>query len=420
MNILLREAKILDPQSPHHNKVLNIHIKDGKIASIDKKEHKSDTVVEARGMVATPGWFDMKANFNDPGFEHKEDLVSGATAAMHGGFTGIAILPNTYPVLQTKSNIEYIISKSKALLTDIFPMAAVTIDTKGEDLTEMLDLHDAGAVAFTDGEKSIWHTDIMLKSLIYLQKIDGLLINQPEDQLLTKFASMNEGTVSTTMGLKGMPALAEHLMIKRDLDLLDYAGGKIHFSNISSKESVKLIKKAKKQGFAVTCDVSIHHLVHTDEELMAYDSNYKINPPLRTDSDRRALIKGLNEGIIDAITTSHTPQDEESKKLEFDRAEFGISGLQTMLPMLLKLKGELKETVWIEKITMAPRAILKLPEVQIQEKLIANITLFDPKVTWKLDEQSNHSKSRNTPFFGHELTGKVKAVINNTQFQIFN
>lgn len=419
MNILLREAKILNPQSPHHNKVVNIHIKDGQIVSIDKKEHRADTTIEAKGLWLTSGWFDMKAHFNDPGNEHKEDLASGAATAARGGFTGVATLPNTNPVVQTKGNVEYVLSKSKSYLTDIYPMAAVTLDAKGEDLTEMLDLHAAGAVAFTDGDKPIWHTDMMLKSLIYLQKIDGLLINQPEDQLLTRFGSMNEGTASTLLGLKGMPTLAEHLMIKRDLDLLKYAGGKIHFSNISTKESVNLIKKAKKKGLQVTCDVSIHHLIHTDEDLMGYDSNYKINPPLRTEKDRKALVKGVQEGVIDVIVSSHTPQDEENKKLEFDLAGFGISGLQTMLPALLKLGKELDTAAWIEQVTNNPRRILKLDLPAIEAKATANLTLIDPKAKWTLNDQSNKSKSRNSPFYNKELTGKVKAIFNGSQFQIF-
>ncbi|UXX79649.1 dihydroorotase [Reichenbachiella carrageenanivorans] len=419
MNIFLRDAKILDPHSPHHNKVVNIHIKDGLIVAIDKNEHPADTIIEAKGMLISTGWFDMKAHFNDPGTEHKEDLSSGAAAAAFGGFTGVAIMPNTEPVIQTKGSVEYVRSKSNTFLTDIYPMAAVTLDTKGEDLTEMLDLHEAGAIAFTDGDKPIWHTDMMLKSLIYLQKIDGLLINQPEDQLLTRFGSMNEGAVSTVLGLKGMPTLAEHLMIKRDLDLLKYAGGKIHFSNISTKESVSLIKKAKKKGLQVSCDVSIHHLMHIDEDLMGYDSNYKINPPLRTDKDRRALIKGLKEDVIDAIVSAHTPQDEESKKLEFDRAEFGIAGLQTMLPTLLQLGKELDPSTWIEKLTTSPRMILKLPTSTVAKNQVANLTLFDPKAKWTLNDQSNQSKSRNSPYFNQSLTGKVKAIFNNLKFQIF-
>ena len=272
MNILLREVKILDPSSSHHNKVFNVHVKDGKIASIDKVEHRAEKVIEAKGYILTPGWFDMRVNFNDPGLEHKEDLISGCKLASASGFTGVATLPNTIPVIQDKSKIEYLKSRSEQALTDVHPYGAVTLDTKGEDLTEMIDLHHAGAIGFTDGEKTLWHTDIFLKSLIYLQQIDGLLLNVPEDRMLTRFCSMNEGIMSTSLGLKGMPAISEHIAIKRDLDLLQYAGGKLHFSNISSKESVKLIKKAKSSGLNVTCDVSIHHLVHNEEDLATYDS----------------------------------------------------------------------------------------------------------------------------------------------------
>lgn len=418
MSLFIKEAKVLDPQSPHHNQTVNILIKDGQIASIDNKEHKADTVINAKGQYLLPGLFDMKANFCDPGLEHKEDIHSGCTLAAASGFTGVALVPNTNPVVQTKSHIEYALSKSRGYLTDIYPIAAVTLEAKGEDLTEMIDLHEAGAIAFSDGDQPMWHTDIMLKSLIYLQKFDGLMINLPEDKLLTRFASMNEGVVSTGLGLKGMPALAEHLMIKRDLDILAYSGGKLHFSNISSKESVKLIKQAKKKGMKVTCDVSIHHLIHTDEDLEDYDSNYKINPPLREERDRKALIKGLKEGVIDAIVTAHSPQDEESKKLEFDLADNGILGLQTLVPALLSISSELQPEEWVSKVSSAPRKILKLQEVKIEAGQTANLTLIDPAAKWTYNHSSNLSKSVNSPWFGKELTGKVSLTINGNKQHI--
>ncbi|MBU2914419.1 dihydroorotase [Reichenbachiella agariperforans] len=412
MSLFIREVKVLDPQSPHHLKRVNVLIKEGVITSIDNKEHQADTTIEAKGQFLTPGLFDLKANFCDPGFEHREDIYSGCQLAAASGYTGVATLPNTAPVVQAKSHIEYLKSKSRDCLTDIYPMAAVTIDALGEDLTEMIDLHEAGAIAFTDGDQPMWHTDIMLKSLIYLQKFDGLLINLPEDKLLTRFGTMNEGIVSTGLGLKGMPALAEHLMIKRDLDILAYSGGRLHFSNISSAESVKLIKKAKKNGLKITCDVSIHHLLHTDQAIVGYDANYKINPPLRENRDRKALLKGLKDGTIDAIVSAHSPQDEESKKLEFDRAEDGILGLQTMIPSLLSLDEELDPSEWIDKITSRPRAILKLAPVTIAESEKANVTLIDPKKKWKYDQKSNLSKSVNSPYYGKELTGQVSATLN--------
>ena len=419
MNVLIREVKILDPKSDHHKKTFNVLVKNGKITAIDQSNHKADEVIDAKGMILTPGWFDMRANFNDPGNEHKEDIYSGCKAAAKGGFTGVSLLPNTDPVIQTKSQVEYLLSKSRHETTSIYPIAAVTLDAKGEDLTEMLDLHQAGAVAFSDGENPIWHTDILVKTLIYLQKVKGLLINMPNDQMLTRFGQMHEGVTSTMLGMRGMPALAEHLMIKRDLDLLEYAGGKIHFSNISSGESVQLIKKAKKKGLNVTCDVSISHLIFTEEEVLSYDTNFKTNPPLRAEKDRKALISGLKEGVIDAIVSSHSPQDEESKKLEFDKAEFGISTLQTFLPTLLSLSKDIDQESWLEKITTGPRDILGLDHPSISKGRDANLTLFEPKKKWTLNDKTNDSKSRNSPFFGKELTGQVKAVFNGEVHSIF-
>jgi dihydroorotase len=215
-----------------------------------------------------------------------------------------------------------------------------------------------------------------------------------------------------------MPALAEHISIKRDLDLLEYAGGRLHFSNITSQESVKLIKKAKKSGLHVTCDVSIHHLLHTDEDLMTYDSNFKINPPLRTEKDRKALIEGLKDDTIDLIVSSHTPHDEECKKLEFDKADFGIMGLQTMLPGLLSISDKLEPSIWINKLTVSPRSILNLPPASIKPGQKANMTLFDPKKRWTLNASTNKSKSQNTPFWEKELTGKVIAIFNGSKNQL--
>lgn len=415
MSLLIKEVKILDPQSSINNKIFNVFIKDGIIKSIDKIEHRADQVIDGKGKWLIPGVFDMKANFTDPGLEYKEDIESGCNLAAQSGVTGIALSPNTAPIIQTKSQIKYIKAKSEHELTDLYPIVAVTVDTNGEDLTEMNDLYVSGAIAFSDGDKSLWHTDILVKSLIYVQKFDGLIINLPEDTMMTRFGTMNEGIVSTGLGLRGKPALAEHLMIKRDLDLLAYAGGKIHFSNISSSESVKLIKKAKAEGLNVTCDVSIHHLIHTDQDISTYDANYKINPPLREEKDRKELIKGIKKGVIDAIVSAHNPQDEESKKLEFDRAEDGIIGLQTLLPSLISLKDELNPEDWIDKISVNPRNILKLAPAKIEEKQTANLTLIDPKAKWKYDKTSNLSKSLNSPLLDQELTGRVLATVNGTK-----
>ncbi|MCL4161252.1 UNVERIFIED_CONTAM: hypothetical protein GTU68_031419, partial [Idotea baltica] len=278
------------------------------------------------------GWFDMRANFNDPGYEHKEELNSGLKAAAVGGFTSVALLPNTNPCIETKNDVGYLMSKNQSSVTQIYPLGAVTKGCKGEDFTEILDMHAAGAVAFTDGENPIWNTDILLKTLQYLQKFDGLLMNRPEDTYLTAFGTMNEGITSTLLGLKGMPGLAEEIMVNRDIELLKYAGGRIHFSNVSTAHALRQIAKAKKKGLNVTCDVAAHNLIFDDSVLSDYDTNYKVNPPLRNKRDLKALERGLNSMNIDVIVTAHSPQDEESKKLEFDHADFGMLGLQTFFP----------------------------------------------------------------------------------------
>ncbi len=414
MSILIKSALILAPGSPHHRKKKNIFISDaGVIKHIGKDTPDATRIVEGKNLMVSIGWFDMRANFNDPGNEHKEDLESGLKTAAAGGFTGVALLPNTKPCIETKNDVSYLTSKNKQSITQVYPLGAVTKGCKGEDLTEMLDLHAAGAVAFTDGEKSIWNTDILLKSLLYLQKFDGLLINKPEDKYLTAFGTMNEGVTSTWLGLKGMPGIAEEIMVKRDIELLKYAGGRLHFSNISTTKSADKIARAKKKGLNVTCDVAIPNLIFDETLLADYDTNYKVNPPLRTKTEIKALIKALTKGEIDVIVSSHTPQDEESKKLEFDMAEFGMLGLQTFFPLLLRLVNGITLESLLEKITVNPRRILGLPMPQITEGEKAELTIFDPTVEWTYDEKVNYSKSVNSPLLGQKLKGMTLGVVNN-------
>jgi dihydroorotase len=334
-------------------------------------------------------------------------------AAATGGFTEVMLLPNTIPVIQSKNGVSYLISKNGSNLTQIHPSAAVTIDTKGEELTEMIDLQNSGAVAFTDGEKPIWQTDILLKSLQYLQKFDGLLIQKPEDKRLNLFGTMNEGVNSTTLGMKGMPKLSEEIIVARDLGILEYTGGSLHFSNISSAKSVDLIKKAKQKGLKVTCDIAAYQPVFDDSIIEDYDTNYKVNPPFREQNDNKALLKGLKDGTIDVIVSGHCPQDEESKKLEFDLAEFGIIGMQTAFSNIVEFSQHIDLETLIEKITVNPRQILGLEIPQIKEGSTANLTVFDPKVSWTFTERNNQSKSLNSPFLNQNLKGKAMAVFNN-------
>lgn len=411
MKILIQAAEILDPDSPFHQKQKNILIHNGRIAAIGDKALAADKVIKAEGMMLSPGWFDIGTFIGDPGLEYKEDLDSGTRAAAAGGFTEIAMLPNTVPCVQTKNEISYLVRGNGDRLVQIHPLAAVTLNNKGEELTEMIDLHTAGAVGFTDGLKPIWHTDIFLKSLQYLQKFDGVLIDHPEDYWLNLFGQMHEGVNSTRLGLKGMPRIAEEIVIGKNLELLQYAGGRLHFARVSTPRSLELIRTAKKK-YRVTCDVTVFQPLLDDTYLSDFDTNYKVNPPLRERADNDAIIKALRDGTIDVLSSGHMPQDEESKNLEFDRAEFGMISLQTFCANLVSLSKQVDWEVLIPKVTTGPRKVFGLEAVRIEEGALANLTLIDPALKWVLNDESNFSKSKNSPWYGKELTGKAVAVFN--------
>ena len=415
MKILIQSAKIVSKGSPHHLKKRNILINNGKIAEIGDKNYSADKVIDADGMLLSIGWFDLGAYVGDPGLEHKEDISSLIKAAAAGGFTEVAVLPNTHPAVQTKNEIVYLSQGNNNRLVQIHPMANITKNSKGEELTEMIDLHQAGAVAFTDGLKSIWHTDIFLKSLQYLQKFDGLLIDHPEDNWLNLFGQMHEGIMSTSLGLKGMPRIAEEVATRKNLELLSYAGGRLHFAKISTAKTVEIIRSAKKKGMNVSCDITGFQALLDDSLLADFDTYYKVNPPLREKSDNEALIKGLKDDTIEVLTSGHLPQDDESKLLEFDQAEFGMINLQTFGSQLTSLSKWVDMEDLIAKVTEAPRRILKMEIPLIMEEEKANLTLFDPEAEWIFDQSNNFSKSKNSPFLGKKMKGKVVAVFNNSK-----
>ncbi len=418
MKILIQSATIIDKGSPFHKKKKNIVINNGRIAEIGDKNYSADKVIEAEGMFLSIGWFDVGAYVGDPGLEHKEDLVSLAKAGAAGGFTDVAVLPNTYPTVQTKNEVSYITQGNDNRLVQIHALASVTKSNKGEELTEMIDLHESGAVGFTDGLRSIWHTDIFLKTLQYLQKFDGLLIDHPEDNWLNMFGQMHEGVNSTMLGLKGMPRIAEEVAANKNIELLSYAGGRLHFAKVSTAKTIDLIKVAKKKGLNVSCDITGYQALLDDSLLMDFDTNYKVNPPLREKSDNEALIKALKDGTIDVLVTGHVPQDDESKFLEFDLADFGMINLQTFASQLTSLSKWIEMEDLLEKITSAPRRLLKLeiPKIEIDEK--ACLTLFDPNAEWAFDKDTNYSKSKNSPWLGKTIRGRAIAVFNNSKSRI--
>jgi dihydroorotase len=414
MKILIQSAKIIDSQSPFHKKEKNILIQNGRITEIGDKNYQADKTINAKGMILSVGWFDLGTFIGDPGLEHKEDLESGSKAAVAGGFTEIAVLPNTVPCIQTKNDVNYLTRHNDSRLLQIHPLASVTKSNKGEELTEMIDLHEAGAVGFTDGLKTLWHTDIVLKSLQYLQKFDGVLIDHPEDIWLNMFGQMHEGITSTMLGMRGMPRIAEEIAIRRNVELLNYAGGRLHIARLSSGRSIELMRIAKKK-LNITCDITAYQPLLDDSFLKDFDTNYKVNPPLREKRDNDALIKGLKDGTIDVVCSGHTPHDEECKKLEFDLADTGIINLQTFASNLVSLSKLVPWEDLIQKVTHNPRTLLHLetPVIDVDQK--ANLTLLDPAKEWTFDEKENLSKAKNSPWLGKKLTGKVVSVFNNNK-----
>jgi dihydroorotase len=425
MKTLLKSVKIIDKKSDFNGQIKDILIVDGKISKIaDKIEDKTDKVFEGENLHVSAGWIDMRVSPKDPGYESKEDLTSLCRAAAAGGFTKIVTLPNTKPTVQTKESIAYYKGFSKTQIVDILPAAAVTKYCEGKDFTEMLDLHNAGAIAFTDGEHPLWNADILLKTLQYLSPINGFLMNHPEETTLTLFGQMHEGIESTLLGMKGMPSTAEELIVMRDLKLLEYAFSQVsekrtdsalHFSTISTKRAVELIREAKAKGLPVSCDIAAHQLAFTDADLKEFDTNLKVNPPFRSKDDIEALREGLADGTIDVIVSDHNPQDEESKNLEFDMADFGIIGLETSFAVANTFSNLPIEAL-IDKLTINPAKLLRLQKDTLQEGAPANLTIFNPALEWTFTEKDIRSKSKNTPFIGHSLKGKVVGIINKNQF----
>ncbi len=410
MKLLIKNATIIDLKGPLNGQVKNILVVNGKINFVEENT-VADKIIEGNKLCVSIGWFDMRVTMGEPGLEHKEDIESVCLAAAAGGFTGIASMPNTKPSIQTKDAVSYMRTRTANTLVTIYPIASVTLNNKGEELTEMIDLHTAGAVAFSDGDKPIWHTDVMLKALQYTQTFEGLVINHAEDRLLTHGAQMNESIISTRLGLRGFPKLAEELMVARDLQILEYTGGRLHFAHVSSAASLDLIREAKKKGLNVTCDIAAYQLVLDEQLLMDFDTNYKVNPPLRSKEDIDAYWSAIADDTIDVIVSDHIPHDTESKNLEFDLADFGMIGLETMFSILTMNNNKVALDKLVDKFTTTPRTILKINLPELKESAIAELTVFDIEEEWVYEERRIKSKSKNSPFVGQKLKGKVKAVV---------
>ena len=412
MKILLRAAKIIDSKSSFHNKTLDILIHNGYIKTIGTSlvnDGAQEIVLD--NLHVSTGWFDSSVSLGEPGFEERETIGNGLMVAAKSGFTGIALQPNTHPVIDNQSQINFVINKAKDALTELFPIGALTLASEGKDMAELFDMKNAGAIAFGDYNKSLNNANLLKIALQYVQGFDGLIIAFAQDEAIKGNGVANEGLASTRLGLKGIPSLAEELHVARNLFLVEYTGGRLHIPTISTAKSVALIKEAKTKGLVITCSVSVHHLILNEDQLDGFDTRYKVTPPLRSETDRKALIKGVLDGTIDIITSDHNPIDIEHKKMEFDSAKNGTIGLESAFGTLLTV---LPIEVIIEKLT-AGRAIFNVPTDTIKEGEMANLTLFTPDGDSIFDKENILSKSKNTAFLGQRLKGKVYGCINQNQ-----
>lgn len=413
MKLIIREAKIIDTKSPFHNQTVDILIADGFIKKIGSKLANPDQFEEITqdNLHISQGWFDSSVSLGEPGFEDRETIANGLKVAAKSGFTGIALQPNSFPVIDNQSQVLFVKNKALQSATELFPIGALTKGSEGKDMAELFDMKNAGAVAFGDYNKSQANANMLKIALQYVQDFDGLVIAYPQDEMIKGHGVVNEGIVSTRLGLKGIPNLAEELQIARNLFLLEYTGGKLHIPTISTAKSVALISEAKAKGLAVTCSVSVHHLVLTDQKLEQFDTRYKVTPPLRTETDRKALLEGVNNGTIDMITSDHNPIDIEHKKMEFDAAKDGTIGLESAFAALMTVLP--LETV-INKLT-AGKNIFKIESNTIQEGSKANLSLFNPEGEVVFTKKSIVSKSLNSAFLGLTLKGKAYGIINQEQ-----
>ncbi len=425
MNVLIKSARIIDPNSKHHNTICDVLIKDKKIDEIRKKiiakksavANGTVLVYTAKNLHLSPGWFDLHSNFGEPGYEQKETLETGSNAALRGGFTGVMVMPNNKPSIDNKSMINFIQNATKGNIVDVIPAGNLTAKSEGNDIVEMHDMHKAGCKAFTDDKNSICRNEVMKIAMLYSKDCDALIMNFPNEKSIANDGYMHEGITSTKLGLKGIPSLAEEMMVDRDINLCEYTGSRFHLSYLSTKNSAKKVKLAKTRGLNITADVALHNLFLTDEAVNNFDTRYKVMPPLRTKKDNKALINALKDGTIDIISTDHSPINDEDKKIEFDNAANGIIGLETAFGLLGKhLLPKLNITQLIEKIAVNPRKVLRIPEIKIEEGFPANITLFNPEMEWEFTEDYIKSKSVNTPFIGENLKGKALAIFNNGKF----
>ena len=418
MNILIKSATIIDSKSEFHNQTLDILVEKGIIKRIEKSIKNSSNYKELNldNLHVSQGWFDSSVCFGEPGYEERETIENGLRTAASSGFTAVAVNPNTNPVIDSNSDISFLKSKAKEHLVSLHPIGALTNKCNGTELAELFDMKNAGAVAFGDYKKSTSNSNLLKLALQYASGFNGLICSFPQDDKIAGFGVMNEHVTSATLGLKGIPNIAEELQVARDLNLLEYTNGKLHIPTISTAKSVDLMRQAKKKKLDVSCSVAIHNLCLTDEVISEFDTKYKVLPPLRTQTDVNALIEGLKDGTIDMVTSDHNPLDIEHKRVEFDHAYYGTIGLESAFGALQKV-FTLKKSV--ELLTRGKeRFNVEIDPINIGNKL--NITLFNPVINYTFSMNDIESKSKNAIFENQQLKGKVYGVIAKNQVYLNN
>jgi len=417
MNILIKSATIIDSKSEFHNTTQDLLIENGVITKISRSIKNPENYKEIKldNLHISQGWFDSSVSFGEPGYEERETIENGLKTAAYSGFTSVAVNSNTNPIIDSNSNITFLNSKANNNAVSLLPIGALTIGSKGEYLAELYDMSTAGAVAFYDYKKPISNPNLMKIALQYASNFDGLVCSFPQENKISGQGVMNENITSTRLGLKGIPALAEELQVARDLFLLEYTGGKLHISTISTATSVALIREAKKKKLNITCSVAIHNLYFTDDVLTDFNTNYKVLPPLRTQSDIDALIEAVKDGTIDMVTTDHNPIDIEEKKIEFDHANYGTIGLESAFGALQKIFTTKKT---IDVLTKG-KIRFGFEHTPINIGSSANMTLFNPDTKYTFSKKDMVSRSKNSIFENESLRGKAYGIIANNQV-VFN
>ncbi len=417
-HLLIRGARILDPGN-EVDRTGDLLISDGRVAAVGPEvsappEGEATTQIDAAGLLAVPGLIDLHVHLREPGFEYKEDVRSGAAAAVAGGFTAVCCMPNTDPPNDCRAVTELILARAaQAALARVYPVAGVTRGLGGEILTEMGELSDAGVVAVSDDGEPVAVAGLMRRALEYAQTFGLPVVNHCEDKSLSRGAAIHEGTVSAWTGLRSQPASAEIVMLARDLTLCAETGARYHAAHVSTAESVDLIRRAKARGLPVTAETTVHHIALDHEAVREFDTHAKCNPPLRTAADRQACLDGLADGTLDALVTDHAPHSNHDKAVEFEDAPFGVIGLETALPVALRLvqQGALELSTLVSRLTRGPAACFGLPGGDLGVGRPGDVTLIDPEMTWTIQPEHFQSKSRNTPFAGWSVQGRAVATV---------